>query len=560
MGAHMEALLTDQDLDQFIWNCIENSTNARDFVDYLNHTYGTFAEQEAAYQKMLTYWGQADTPKQFDKAVAGLTEQAEAGNALAMFHIGRWYRLGYGVEKNDDIGLGWYRKGAEAGSTRCLINLARYTALTDEPSANVLFQKAAEMGDMYAHCYWADSDKENYDKHLELGAQADDAFAKYCYAFHLNKLAQSDTEKQHALDLIKKAAELGEASACTFVYYQYMYGSSICTVDKEQAAYWIKKAVRVGSAIGCTSYGRMLLDEQGRKEEGISYLKRASILEEVFGQTLLGHQLLYFGNTPELQAEGFAWTKAAAELGHKPAMDKLATAYRTGKGCTEDAQLALYWLQKGASLGNSNCQTALGTAYMAGDLVAQDFEKAHNLFHLAHIQGDPWGTYVLAVSYENGHGVDKDLERAFALYMEAAKKKLIRACYKVGMAYMWGEGVEEDIPAAAYWYKQAANGGDDDAQVQLGMMFIYGHGVEENVDKGFNWLQLSAEQDNPIALRELGLLYESGKGVALSMSEATRLISKAASLGDKKSIEWVDTHYPDKPDWLKTLCLTTNGK
>jgi hypothetical protein len=38
------------------------------------------------------------------------------------------------------------------------------------------------------------------------------------------------------------------------------------------------------------------------------------------------------------------------------------------------------------------------------------------------------------------------------------------------------------------------------------------------------------------------------------MSEATRLISKAASLGDKKSIEWVDTHYPDKPDWLKTLC------
>ena len=86
MGAHMEALLTDQDLDQFIWNCIENSTNARDFVDYLNHTYGTFAEQETAYQKMLTYWGEADTPKQFDKAVAGLTEQAEAGNALAMFH------------------------------------------------------------------------------------------------------------------------------------------------------------------------------------------------------------------------------------------------------------------------------------------------------------------------------------------------------------------------------------------------------------------------------------------------------------------------------------------
>jgi TPR repeat protein len=95
----METLSTDQYLDQFIWNCIENSANARDFVDYLNHTYGTFVEQEAAYQKMLTYWGEADSSRLFDKAVAGLTQQAESGNALAMFHLGRWYRSGYGAEK-----------------------------------------------------------------------------------------------------------------------------------------------------------------------------------------------------------------------------------------------------------------------------------------------------------------------------------------------------------------------------------------------------------------------------------------------------------------------------
>jgi len=47
----MEALLTDQDLDQFIWNCIENSTNARDFVDYLTHTYGTFASKKPLTKK-----------------------------------------------------------------------------------------------------------------------------------------------------------------------------------------------------------------------------------------------------------------------------------------------------------------------------------------------------------------------------------------------------------------------------------------------------------------------------------------------------------------------------
>ena len=554
----MEALLTDQDLDQFIWSRIENSTNAGDFLAYLNHTNCTYAMQEVAYDKMLAYWGKTESPKLFTNVLAALTEQAEAGNSLAMFHIARWHRLGYGVEKNEDLGLAWYRRGAEAGCSRSLINLARYTALTDEVAAVEMFRQASENGNAYSHCFWADYDKARFIEHLALGAKSDEPYAKYSYAYYLFKEADTDEKKVQALSLLKLAGEKGESNACTYLSYCYQYGFHLEQSDIEQSKYWAKKGARLGDGLACATYARLLIKDRDTEQEAEVYMRRSAMLGNVLGQTLLGVHLLYFGTTPELQAEGLSWLKVAANEGHKPAMERLATALKTGKGGETNPQLAIEWLQKGAALGNADCQIELGSAYMCGDLIEQDKVKAHNLYHLASLQGDSWATYLLGVSYENGHGVDKNPEQAFACFMEAAEKKVTRAIYKVATAYLWGEGVEEDIPAGAKWLKQAAELGESDAQAYLGAMFAHGMGVEENIPIALRWLRKAAEQDNSIALRELGFLYDEGKGVSQSREEAMRLISKAASMGDQKALDWVDKHLPSKPEWLKNMCIGSN--
>ena len=51
----------------------------------------------------------------------------------------------------------------------------------------------------------------------------------------------------------------------------------------------------------------------------------------------------------------------------------------------------------------------------------------------------------------------------------------------------------------------------------------------------------------------MALLYEAGKGVEVDMAEATRLMAKAAALGDDKARKWIDENYPEKPAWLKGL-------
>jgi TPR repeat protein len=48
-------------------------------------------------------------------------------------------------------------------------------------------------------------------------------------------------------------------------------------------------------------------------------------------------------------------------------------------------------------------------------------------------------------------------------------------------------------------------------------------------------------------------MYETGDGVDADIAEATRLMAKAASLGDYKAKAWIEKNCPEKPVWLKEL-------
>jgi TPR repeat protein len=85
------------------------------------------------------------------------------------------------------------------------------------------------------------------------------------------------------------------------------------------------------------------------------------------------------------------------------------------------------------------------------------------------------------------------------------------------------------------------------------MIFSYGHGVEANHEIALHWLQQSAKQDSSVGLRELAKMYEAGEGVDADMAEATRLMAKAASLGDVKAKAWIEKNCPEKPSWLKEI-------
>jgi TPR repeat protein len=548
----MRAVASDTELDDLVWSLIKDSRNPHDFLDYLRHTFNRPARQEEAYAAASECWPNQSAPRLFEESVAALEVLASQGNEIAMFHLGRWYRLGYGVPRDSDRGVEWYRKGAQAGSARCLINLARFTAEDDQQAAILMFERAVEeFGDLSAHCYWADYDKANYDRHLELGSSSGDAFAMFCLAFRRLNDVQEPESASPWLELLQKAADQGESYASVHLARIYLNGSYVCAVDPKAARHWLEKAVALGNQTACATLGSELLGKND--PASLEILKRGAMLGDAYAQSVLGYHLVWQEKSPEQQGEGVSWLRYAAEQGHKPAFSRLAQALEQGRGQELERGESLNWLHKGARLGIADCQTSLGAAYMQGEFVERDEEKAHNLFQLASLQGDAWGAYLLGLTFDAGHGTEKDPRQAFRCFKLAAQRGGLEATFKVGMAYIWADGVEEDIPAGAKWLNKAAEQGHADSQAYLGMLFAYGHGVEANVDIALHWLQLAAKQESAIGLRELAKLYESGDGVEANMHEATRLMAKAASLGDDKAQAWIEKNSLEKPDWLRKL-------
>jgi TPR repeat protein len=550
----MEEVLNEKSLDQKIWSILSCSQNSNDLLHYVRHAQNKDAGHEMALDAAQYYWGnQCDASLMIGVSHVLLT-QAEAGNTVAMFHLGRWNSLGYKTQWLERDEPYWYEQGRRLGDGRCTSQLARLTARTDSSSAVALLHEAIDQGYLPAYCYLADHDTASHDLHLQTAANSGDPFSMYCYGYHLMGKAQTQDEREDHLDWIKRAANGGESSASLYLGLMFLYGKEGFDADRSTAYEWFRLGAKYGNAKCLGALGRELLNESAdTADEGKRLLMHAAMLGDVYAQSTLGFHQLWRGQLPEEQSLGVQWLTAAAEQDHKYAIYNVGEAYLRGRGTAQNTQLAVRWYEKGIALGSADCQSALGYLYFTGRGVQEDETKAHELFQLASVQGDTWGTYLLGVSYAGGHGVTKDLKVALDCFLQAAEKNDPSSTFKVGRAFLLGEGIEKNKGAAVKWLRQAARLGSSDAHVYLGLMLVYGDGVEENPAEAAKWFRKAADDNDPRALRELGLLYAKGNGVEKDLAEAQRLMATAASLNDNEAKEWLDENCPQKPDWLVKL-------
>ena len=551
----MSHVTSDLEIDQLVWSLIQGSQNPNDYLNYIHHAYDREAEHEVAFQFAEAHWSNIEAPSQFGQVLEAMQQLAEGGNALACFHLGRWHRLGYGVDIDVEQAMVWYQRGADLGCTRCMISLARTIGNDDPERVKAMLEQACTLGDQSSYCYLADYDKPNHDKFLEMGAQSGDSYAMYCWGYHLIKHASSQEDKSRHLHWIERAAKLNESSACFYLGCAYHYGDYGVTQDIDTARYWLKKGAALGCAVCIGLLGRSLQYEGENEDVFVGLLTRAAMLNQSHAQSNLGWHFVLRGKTPEEQQQGVRWLRKAAIQGSAMAMYRLADALRDGKEGEVNLAESLEWLIKGAAMGSAECQCALGTAYMLGTGIERDTIKAHNLYQISSLQGCSWATYLLGLSYEAGDGTPINPTKAIDCYKEVADTEA-KAAFRIGYIYLWGAGeIAEDRPTAVRWLRQAADQGSADAQLHLGIMLLAGHGVTQNASQAFKWFKQSAAQNNRSAMRELGELYAQGNGVQQDTAEAQRLMACAASMGDSDAQKWLDENCPEKPEWLKQLSL-----
>jgi len=550
---NMNETYTFEDIDTVVWNCLQGSENAQDYLSYVRTMMGFKAHQKEALMLARKYWKAPESEAFFPKAVAAVTAIAESGNTAAMAHLGRWYRLGSGVPTDLELAEQWYQKAADLNDGKGHTGLGRLSWKSNPKKASEHFYRAVEMGELAGYSHLADLDPKYEFDHLKNALQAGDAYADYAYGHYLYRHAKTDEDKATHLHWMEKAAKKGYGYAALFVAMHHFNEGDGSESTIETAKEWCRMACDTGELASFMWFGNRFLYMPESQAEAEGYLWFACMLGDKVAQAYLGGWLVNRGKSFEEQAKGIDWLQCSVAQGQASAMYTLADALRKGKGVEVDAKAAHALLEQGAALGNSECQCFLGIDYMYGEQVPVDKERAHDLFQIASLQGDLWATYLLGVTYEAGDGVKQDLAKAFECYMKASEAEFSGAQFRIGRALMRGHGVTKNKPSGVKWLLKAANADHTDAMIVLGATLMSGDGVAVNYRLGASWFQKAADLGNAEAMHELATFYIEGDGVEADPEKVKHWMFKAAALGQEDALEWVNDHYPDQPGWLQNL-------
>jgi TPR repeat protein len=549
----MNDTYTFDEIDTVVWNCLQGSQNSQDYLSYVKTMMSFKAHQKEALKLARQYWQAPESEAYFPKALAAVTNIAESGNTTAMAHLGRWYRLGFGVPTDLALSEKWYQKAADLNDGKGHNGLGRLCWKSNPNKAAAHFYMAIDMGELSGYSHLADLDRKNELSHLQNALQTGEAYADYAYGHYLYRNAKTEEDKASHLHWMEKAAKKGYGYAALFVAMHHFNEGDGSDTTLETAKEWCRMGCDAGDMGALMWFANRFLGQPESQEEAEGNLMSACMLGDKLAQGIYGGWLVSRGKSFDEQAAGVAWLKRSVAQGHASAMYNLADSLRKGKGIEVDATAAHELLEQGAALGNSECQCFLGIDYMYGEGVPVDKERAHDLFQIASLQGDLWATYLLGITYEAGDGVKQDLAKAFECFMKASEAEFSGAQFRIGRALLRGHGVPKNKPAGVKWLLKAANAGHTDAMIVLGATLMSGDGVAVNYKLGASWFQKAADLGNAEAMYELATFYIEGDGVEANPDKVKHWMFKAAALGQEQAVEWVNENYPDQPDWLQNL-------
>ena len=438
-------------------------------------------------------YGSEETEPDFERAFQLFQQEAEKGNALAMYDLARMFADGLGREADPNAAQDWYAKA--------LVAFMEAESSAKERQKPYLQYR---IGKMYAAGLGTEQD---YGKAAEWFARAvrqNHKYAQYSLAglYYRGQGVEQDYRKARNL-------------------YQ-------CSAEQENpyASYELAKMYRDG--IGAEPDGQQAATYFEWAFQGFLALEKKSHDDKL--QYRLG-QMFYTGTgTKKEETKAVEFWQKAARLGNANAQYALASHWlKTGTG---DLQQALEWIQKAAEGENTAAMYSLGKLYLEGEGVPPDLKRAIELFEKAALKGHDYAAYRLGRLYLSGEKIEKNVELAMEWLRQAAGANNSSALYTLGKLFHMGEDAPKDIRQAICYFEKAAEGGNEYAEFQLGKLYLLGEDVPKNVEEAITWLSRCADRGNQFAQYALGKLYLCGREVPRDREKAIPLLEAAAAQGN----------------------------
>lgn len=458
----------------------------------------------ADYKTARTYlYGTKESPPDFEKAMALLKTEAERGNGLAMYDVGKMYLEGLGCDADASTAQQWFRDAFSA-----------FTGKEKTEKRKDYWQY--RIGKMYSLGYGVDQDYPRAAQWFEKSAQANNPHAQYALGGQYQRGQGVEQDYAKAVFLYTQAAT-HETRPSAYAMYQlgtmYTQGLGVA-VDAQEAKKWYGLAyqgflkIEQEMADDRLYYrlGSMNLTGTGTEKDLFQaemYLEKSADLGNKDAKSGLGKLHLLEEAEVFDPDKAVAYLRDAAEDGHSSGQYKLGKLLIEGTVVPQNVQEGIRWLEKSAEQDNPYAQFLLGKLYLYGDTVEANPDYAVAMLNRAIEQENLPAEYLLGKAYWEGKYIGQNLDKAVKLLTDAADRNYDSAQYALAKIYLDGSPTDEEIKKAVELLQKASDAENQYAQYRLGKMLLFGQHIERDVEAGKELLLRSAAQGNIYAQRLL---------------------------------------------------------
>lgn len=444
--------LTDVDTGTFLDDTSENmnsisteGTNEFDFeqvdsdaIDGWNgdaeNVYVKWTDEYKIAREFL--FGTDEVQQDFSEALSRLIAEAQMGNILAVYDLGRIYSSGLGVDKNMEVAHEYYVKA--------LVGFKEVEA--QKPWKYTEYR----IGKMVASGLGTVQDYQEAAEWFELSAEKKYKYAQYSLGalYYCGQGVEQDLGK--AFELYLKSAKQGFPYADFEVAKMFRDGFGT-DKDESKSEQHFKKAFQ----------GFELL-EKSSHDDKIQYRLGWMLQNGIGTDQDIPRAKEYYAKSEKLGNifSGFALAKLILkEENPKPEELQKAIEFLRSVADSDDAS-ELKSIKSSATY-------LLGKLFLDGKIVSKDISQAVRYLMMSANENNPWASYQLGKFFLQGIEMPKDTEKAIKYLTNSADAGNQFSQYVLGKTYLLGKDVSRDKELAVKWLTQSAEQGNEYAKFFL---------------------------------------------------------------------------------------------
>ena len=430
-----------------------------------------YADWTDTYKEARGYlYGTEEAEPDKEAAYEIMLEEAENGNALAMYDVAKMYKQGIHVEPDETAAAEWYQKSFQA------FCYAERNAVKPNHHAYLEYR----IGKMHQYGLGTEEDFGKAAEWFQRASDKNHKYAQYSLAmlYRQGKGVPQDDREAHRL--FQCSHKQGNAYASYELAKMYEQGIGI----------------PANPELATDCYRVAFLGFLGMAKKG----KDDPLLYRIGAMYLHGK-----GTEPE-EAKAVQYFEKSAEYGNVHAKYQLARIYlkqekeklEAGQPAEEEkVRQAIAWLTEFADQGNDFAAYALGSLYLEGVLTERDTSKAILYLTQAADQNHVYAQLRLGKLYLTEEC--QDITKAIHYLKLAANQGNSFAAYRLGRLYLLGEQVQKDVEQAVRYLLQSADAGNSYAQYAIGKLYLIGKEIPQDKEKAEIYLTQAAEQGNQYA-------------------------------------------------------------